>query len=151
MTGHAHIKTKMAKTGAKFGGEASGHLFFADEYYGYDDGIYAALRLARIVAQSGKKLSELVDALPKIFASPEIRIACDDDKKFGIIDTLKLQFPDAVSIDGVRVTTPDGWWLIRASNTQAALSARAEASCTDSLTRVMHAMHTALSGCGIKI
>lgn len=151
MTGHAHIKTKMSKTGAKFGGEASGHIFFADEYYGYDDGIYAALRLARIVAQSGKKLSSMIDDLPKIFASPEIRIACDDDKKFGIIDTLKTQFPDAVTIDGVRVTTPDGWWLIRASNTQAALSARAEASCADSLTRVMHAMHTALSGTGAQI
>lgn len=151
MTGHAHIKTKMAKVNAKFGGEASGHLFFADEYYGYDDGIYAALRLAHIVALSGKKLSAMIDALPKIFASPEIRIDCADDKKFAIIEALKQQFPDAVTIDGVRVTTPEGWWLIRASNTQAALSARAEASCADSLTRVMHAMHTALSGTGIKI
>ena len=151
MTGHAHIKTKMAKTAAKFAGEASGHIFFADEYYGYDDGLYAALRLARIVATSGKKLSSMIDALPKIFASPEIRIACADDKKFDIVDALKKQFPDAVTIDGVRVTTPDGWWLIRASNTQAALSARAEAANADSLTRVMHAMHTALSSCGIKI
>lgn len=151
LTGHAHIKTKMAEIGAKFGGEASGHLFFADEYYGYDDGIYAALRLARIVAESGKKLSALVDDLPKIFASPELRIDCADDKKFGVISALQQQFPNAVALDGVRVSTPEGWWLIRASNTQAALSARAEAKCADSLARVMHAMHNALSANGVSI
>jgi len=151
LTGHAHIKTKMAEIGAKFAGEASGHIFFADEYYGFDDGIYAALRLARIVAQSGTNLSSLVDALPKIFASPEMRIECADDKKFGIIEALKQQFPGAITLDGVRVTTPDGWWLIRASNTQAALSARAEASCPSSLARVMHAMHDALTANGVSI
>ena len=151
MTGHAHIKTKLAETGAKFAGEASGHIFFADEYYGYDDGIYAALRLIRLVMDSGQKLSQLIDALPAIFTSPEIRIPCADDKKFAIIDRLQQQFPDAIALDGVRVTTADGWWLIRASNTQAALSARAEASCAKSLTKVMHAMHTALATNGIGI
>ncbi len=151
LTGHAHIKTKMREIGAKFAGEASGHIFFADEYYGFDDGIYAALRLARIVAESGTKLSSLIDRLPKIFASPEMRIDCADDKKFGVIEALQKQFPNAVSLDGVRVTTPDGWWLIRASNTQAALSARAEASCADSLARVMHAMHGALTANGVSI
>jgi phosphomannomutase len=151
LTGHAHIKAKMLETGARFAGEASGHLFFADEYYGYDDGIYAALRLARIVAESGTKLSSLVDGLPKIFASPEMRIACADDKKFAVIEALQQQFPDAIALDGVRVTTPDGWWLIRASNTQAALSARAEGRCADSLARVLHAMHTALTTHGIPI
>ncbi len=150
LTGHAHIKTKLAAVGAKFAGEASGHLFFADEYYGYDDGIYAALRLARIVAESGKKLSELIDELPAIFASPEIRIDCADDKKFEVIKQLQKNLPDAAALDGVRVTTPDGWWLIRASNTQAALSARAEGSDPASLTRVMHAMHTALGDTGVK-
>lgn len=151
LTGHAHIKTKMAEVDAKFAGEASGHLFFADEYYGYDDGIYAALRLVRIVAESGKKLSELVDALPPIFASEEIRIDCADDKKFGVIEAMQKQFPDAVTIDGVRVSTPDGWWLVRASNTQAALSARAEGKCPDSLVRVMHAMHQALAANGVAL
>jgi phosphomannomutase len=151
LTGHAHIKAKLAELGGQFAGEASGHLFFADEYYGYDDGIYAALRLARIVAESGKKLSALVDALPPIFASPEMRIACADDKKFGIIAALQQQFPDAIALDGVRVTTPDGWWLIRASNTQAALSARAEGRCKDSLLKVMHAMHMALASHGVDI
>jgi len=149
LTGHAHIKTKLAETGAKFAGEASGHIFFADEYYGYDDGLYAALRLIRLVMESGKKLSELVDALPCIYASPEIRIPCADDKKFVLIDALQQQFPNAVAIDGVRVTTPEGWWLIRASNTQAALSARAESTSAQGLTKVMHAMHQALATNGM--
>lgn len=151
LTGHAIIKSKMAEIGAKFAGEASGHIFFADEYYGYDDGIYAALRLARLVAESGGKLSSLVDRLPRIFASPEIRIACDDDKKFGVIEALKTQFPDAITLDGVRVTTPEGWWLVRASNTQAALSARAESKCADSLARTLHAMHRALTNNGVAL
>ncbi len=151
LTGHAHIKTKMAQMGAKFAGEASGHIFFADEYYGYDDGIYAGLRLARIVHESGQKLSSLIDALPKIFASPEIRIDCADDKKFGIIEELKKQFPDSISLDGVRVSTPDGWWLIRASNTQAALSARAEGHNPAGLTRVLHAMHQTLAANGVAV
>lgn len=151
ITGHAHIKSKLAETGGKFAGEASGHIFFADEYYGYDDGIYAALRLVRIVAGSGKKLSELIDALPAVFASPEIRIDCADNKKFDIIAALKRQFPDAVTLDGVRVSNADGWWLIRASNTQAALSARAEGRCPQSLLRVMHNMHMALAANGVQI
>ncbi len=155
MTGHAHIKTKLAETGAKFAGEASGHIFFADEYYGFDDGLYAALRLLRIVAESGKKLSELVDTLPPLFASPEIRIPCADDKKFAVITAmaaaLAAEGATVNTLDGVRVTTADGWWLARASNTQAVLVARAEGHCADSLARVMHAMHRALSAGGVKI
>lgn len=136
MTGHAHIKTKMAETGAKFAGEASGHLFFADEYYGYDDGLYAAMRLIRLVANSGKKLSQLVDALPTLFATEEIRVPCADDKKFAVIRQLQTQFPEAVTLDGLRVSTPDGWFLIRASNTQAVLSARAEGISPEALARL---------------
>ncbi|MES2984523.1 MAG: phosphomannomutase/phosphoglucomutase [Pseudomonadota bacterium] len=151
LTGHAHIKTKLAETNACFAGEASGHIFFADEYYGYDDGIYAALRLARLVATSGQPLSALVDALPPLFTSPEIRIDCADDTKFGIIAELQKRYPDSVALDGVRVTTADGWWLIRASNTQAALSARAEGSSKESLVKVMHAMHSALQTSGIAL
>jgi len=153
MTGHAHIKTKLAETGAKFAGEASGHVFFADEYFGYDDGIYAALRLLRVVARSGKKLSELVDALPPIFASSEIRIDCADDKKFAVVaaiaDQLAANGATVNTLDGVRVTTADGWWLIRASNTQAALVARAEGHCAESLLRSLHSMHTALAANGV--
>jgi phosphomannomutase len=151
LTGHAHIKTKMPEIDAKFGGEASGHLFFADEYYGYDDGLYAALRLIRIVAESGKTLSSLIDALPPIFASEEIRIPCADDKKFGIIADLQQQFPDAIALDGVRVTTPDGWFLIRASNTQAVLSARVEGHSEAALARVLDAMHRALAGVEVEV
>ena len=151
MTGHAHIKTKLAETNAKFAGEASGHIFFADEYFGYDDGLYAALRLIRLVAASGQKLSALVDALPQLFTSPEIRIDCADDAKFAIVEKLQTQFPDAVTLDGVRVSTPEGWWLIRASNTQAALSARAEGTSAQALTGLMHAMHSALAANGITI
>ena len=151
MTGHAHIKTKLAETSAKFAGEASGHIFFADEYFGYDDGIYAALRLARIVAESGKKLSELVDALPQLFTSPEMRIDCADDQKFAVIEKMQHQFSDAITLDGLRVSTPEGWWLIRASNTQAALSARAEGNDPAALTRMLHAMHTALATNGIAL
>ena len=144
MTGHAHIKTKMPEVGAKFAGEASGHLFFADEYYGYDDGIYAALRLIRIVAQSGKKLSALIDALPALQASAEMRIDCADDKKFVVVEAIakKLSQDGATvnTLDGVRVSTPDGWWLLRASNTQAALVARAEGTSkesTDALVKML--------------
>lgn len=151
MTGHAHIKVKLREADAKFAGEASGHIFFADEYYGYDDGLYAAMRLIRLVHVSGKKLSELVDALPPIFASPEIRIDCPDDKKFAVIAALQAQFPDAETIDGVRVTTPDGWWLIRASNTQAALSARAEGTSAEGLKKVMDTMHAALTANGLAV
>lgn len=149
LTGHAHIKTKMPEVAAKFAGEASGHLFFADEYYGYDDGIYAALRLARIVYESGKKLSALVDALPPIYASPEIRIPCADEHKFAIISKLQQKFPEAVTLDGVRLSTPLGWWLIRASNTQAVLSARAEATKPAHLPKLLDAMYQALKDQGV--
>jgi phosphomannomutase len=154
-TGHAHIKTKLAETGAKFAGEASGHIFFADEYYGYDDGIYAALRLIRLVAESGKKLSELVDALPTLHASAEMRIDCADDKKFGVIDTIATQLAEqgatVNTLDGVRVSTTDGWWLIRASNTQAALVARAEGATPEALDRLMQALYQALNRNGIAL
>lgn len=144
-TGHAHIKIKLAEIEAKFAGEASGHIFYGYPSYGYDDGIYAALRLMRIVWTSGKRLAELVEALPPIFASPEKRIPCPDDKKFLVIEALQKQFPEAITLDGVRVATPEGWWLIRASNTQAALSARAESTSASGLVKVLHAMHQALA------
>lgn len=151
LTGHAHIKTKLAETNGCFAGEASGHIFFNDEYFGYDDGIYAALRLLRLTAASGKPLSELVDALPPLFTSPELRIDCPDARKFEIIRALQAQFPDAVALDGVRVSDPSGWWLIRASNTQAALSARAEGTSAQALAQQLHSMHRALAAEGITV
>lgn len=155
MTGHAHIKSKMPEVSAAFAGEASGHLFFADEYFGFDDGIYAALRLIRIVAESGKKLSELVDALPPLHASAEMRLDCPDDKKFGIVhaiaDTLTVQGAKVNTLDGVRVSTQDGWWLLRASNTQAALVARAEGNTPEATQALVLRLKELLSPHGVMV
>lgn len=130
-TGHSLIKSKMAETKAPLAGEMSGHLFFADKYYGYDDALYAAVRLVGLLSRNGSKLSDLRKALPKRVNTPEIRFPCDDVRKFSVIEevkarlvTQKASFSD---VDGMRVNTPDGWWLLRASNTQPMLVARCEA------------------------
>jgi phosphomannomutase len=154
-TGHALIKEKMRETSACFAGEASGHLFFADEYYGYDDGIYAALRVARIIAESGKKLSMLIDELPKLHASAEMRIDCDDARKFTLIEELAAELKDVGAdvntLDGVRVSTGDGWWLLRASNTQAKLVLRAEGSTQEATDKLIQMLKSKLSAKGVKI
>jgi phosphomannomutase len=154
-TGHAHFKVKMPEVNAQFGGEASGHLFFADEYFGYDDGLYAAIRLARIVAQSEQKLSSMVDALPRLFTSEELRIPCADDRKFNIIAAIATELSQEGStvnmLDGVRVSTPDGWWLLRASNTQAALVARAEGHSEEAKHRLLATLQYLLNAQGIHI
>ncbi len=128
-TGHSLIKAKMKDEHSPLAGEMSGHIFFADRYYGYDDAIYAGLRLLEILSQ-GMKLSHLAARVPKYFATPEIRIDTTDDKKFEIVDTLKNEFKKThkvIDIDGVRVDFPDGWGLIRPSNTQPVLVLRFEA------------------------
>lgn len=129
-TGHSLIKSKMAETGAKLAGEVSGHMFFADRYYGFDDALYAAVRLVSLISTSGKKLSELRAHMPRTQATPELRIPCDDTRKFDVITEVKQRLSaaktDVNDVDGVRVNTPDGWWLLRASNTQAVLVARCE-------------------------
>ncbi len=129
-TGHSLIKAKMAETGALLAGEMSGHVFFKDRYYGYDDGIYAAVRLLDILSNTDKLLSDILDKLPKTFSTEEIRLECDDDKKFQIVadiqNRLKQEGKLFCDIDGVRCDEEDGWWLIRASNTQPALVARCE-------------------------
>ncbi len=139
-TGHSLIKSKMAETGAPLAGEMSGHIFFADKYYGYDDGIYAAVRLLGLLSRSGKKLSDLHKALPQMINTPEIRFECADDRKFGVVEEITQRLlkdgAEFIDIDGVRVNTPDGWWLVRASNTQPVLVARAEASSLDGLERL---------------
>lgn len=136
-TGHALIKDKMRETNAAFAGEASGHLFFADEYYGYDDALYAATRMIRLVHEAEKPLSELVAALPILHSSDEWRIPVDESKKFGIIESLAAMLvKDGASVnqlDGVRVTNDYGWWLVRASNTDAKLVARCEGYTADGL------------------
>ncbi|MBX6322337.1 MAG: phosphomannomutase/phosphoglucomutase [Rhodospirillaceae bacterium] len=130
-TGHSLIKAKMAELGAPLAGEMSGHIFFADRYYGFDDALYAAVRLLNIVSAEGRSLAEMRDALPPVVNTPELRFPCPEDRKFKVIDEVKVRLGAAGArlsdIDGVRVQTPDGWWLLRASNTQDVLVARCEA------------------------
>jgi len=130
-TGHSLIKAKMKETGAPIAGEMSGHMFFADGYYGFDDGLYCAVRLLNYLAQSGSDLAALLDELPKVINTPEMRITVADDRKFAVMAEITARVKAAGlnvnDVDGVRVTMPDGWWLLRASNTQAALVGRVEA------------------------
>jgi phosphomannomutase/phosphoglucomutase len=130
-TGHSLIKARMKETGAKLAGEMSGHMFFADRYYGFDDALYAALRLCEIVSRSPeKKVSTYLDDWPRTFNTPEIRVDCPEEKKFGVVETAKEYFRDKyniVDVDGVRITFEDGWALLRASNTQPVLVLRFEA------------------------
>jgi phosphomannomutase / phosphoglucomutase len=129
--GHSPIKAKMQETGALLAGEMSGHLFFADDYFGFDDAIYAACRLLDLLARTGQRIDQLLADLPPAFATPEIRVDCPDAIKFAVVDAALQHFRkghDVVDVDGVRVRLPHGWGLIRASNTQPALVLRFEAS-----------------------
>lgn len=142
-TGHSLIKDKMAELKAPLAGELSGHIFFADHYYGYDDALYCAIRLMNAVCAAEGPLSSLTQHLPTLFNTPEIRIDVDEDKKFSItpqiIAHLKPTLPPSMNldeIDGVRVSGPDGWWLLRPSNTQAVLVFRAESSSQKGLERL---------------
>jgi phosphomannomutase/phosphoglucomutase len=130
-TGHSLIKAKMQESHAELAGEMSGHMFFADRYYGFDDALYAACRLMEIVAQSGQPLSAQLADLPETFTTPEIRVECPDDSKFEVVRRVTERFRRTHSIldvDGVRVLFPEGWGLVRASNTQPVLVLRFEAS-----------------------
>jgi phosphomannomutase len=152
-TGHSLIKAKMAEIKAPFAGEMSGHIFYADRWYGFDDALYVAVRLLGIVARMRGKLSDVVGALPKVVNTPELRFNCDDRRKFEVVDEvaarLRQQKADVNDIDGVRVLTPDGWWLLRASNTQAVLVARAEAHDEAGLERLKHALVEQLTASGL--
>lgn len=130
-TGHSLIKAKMKESGALLAGEMSGHIFFADRYFGFDDATYAGCRLIEILVRDKKPLSEHFKGLPESYVTPEIRIDCPDDKKFEITEQCRVFFSKhfkTIDIDGVRILLQDGWGLIRASNTQAALVLRFEAS-----------------------
>jgi len=152
-TGHSLIKAKMAETGAPLAGEMSGHIFFADKWYGFDDAEYAAVRLLGIVARSSEKLSAVRAALPQVVNTPELRFNCDDTRKFAVIDEvaarLKATGARLADIDGVRVMTADGWWLLRASNTQAVLVARAESHSEAGLERLKQALVEQLAASGL--
>ena len=152
-TGHSLIKAKMAEVGAPLAGEMSGHIFFADKWYGFDDALYAAIRLLGIVARMTVPLSDVRNALPHVLNTPELRFDCADTRKFAVIEEvaarLKAHGATVSDIDGVRVSTPDGWWLLRASNTQAVLVARAEATTPDGLDRLKAALVTQLEASGL--
>lgn len=135
-TGHSLIKARMQETGAELAGEMSGHMFFADRYYGFDDALYAACRLLEIVAASDKPLSAHLSALPPTFSTPEIRIECPDDRKFAIVNAVLAKFQphyDVIAIDGARINFGKGWGLVRASNTQPVLVLRFEAQSAELL------------------
>ena len=151
-TGHSLIKSKMAETGCPLAGEMSGHIFFADKWYGFDDALYAAVRTLGILARMDGPLSAAREALPQVINTPEVRFDCDDVRKFKVIEEVAARLrQDGATVsetDGVRVLTDDGWWLLRASNTQAVLVARAEAKTDAGLDRLKAALvgQLALSG-----
>ena len=134
--GHSLIKSKMKEEKALLAGEMSGHIFFADRYFGYDDAIYASARLLEILSLTGKKISDLLSDVPHTFNTPEIRIECPDDRKFQVVEKIKKHFSkdyDVIDIDGVRVQFKDGWGLVRASNTQPVLVLRFESKTEEGL------------------
>ena len=153
-TGHSLIKTKMRETGAPLAGEMSGHIFFAHDYYGFDDAQYAAVRLIRAVHMIGKSLTEIRGAMPDFVNTPELRFQVDESRKFAIVDEvlarLKEAGADVNGTDGARVNTPDGWWLLRASNTQDVLVARAEARSQEGLDRLMAQLDAQLTASGVE-
>ena len=146
-TGHSLIKAKMKQEHAELAGEMSGHMFFADRYFGYDDALYAACRLMEIVAASGKPLSAQLAGFPKLVSTPEIRVDCPDDMKFPVVASVAEQFKkthDIIDVDGVRVLFPEGWGLLRASNTQPVLVMRFEAPSEKLLESYRHEVESAL-------
>jgi phosphomannomutase len=154
-TGHSLIKTRMAESGAPLAGEMSGHIFFADRYYGYDDALYAAVRLLSFLARSEYSITELRDRLPQPVNTPELRFPSDDTRKFEVVrevrDRLLKAGADMNDIDGVRVRTEDGWWLLRASNTQDVLVARCEANDEAGLDRLKAALAAELRSSNVAL
>ncbi|MDD3370248.1 MAG: phosphomannomutase/phosphoglucomutase [Alphaproteobacteria bacterium] len=153
-TGHSLIKAKMAQTRSPLAGEMSGHIFFGDKYYGYDDAIYSAVRLVSLLSTSGKSLAAWRDSLPQTINTPELRFPVDEARKFVIVDEVKARLMKAEAkvndTDGVRVLTEDGWWLLRASNTQAVLVARAESKTAEGLERLKKLLIDQLKASGLK-
>ena len=153
-TGHSLIKAKMKETGAPLAGEMSGHVFFKHRWYGFDDALYAAIRLIEAVSQSGRSLTEIMDAMPKSVATPEMRFEVDEVRKFAIVDEVRERLSgDGAKVDatdGVRVSTSDGWWLLRASNTQDVLVARAEARDDAGVERLVAQIDDQLAKSGVK-
>lgn len=153
-TGHSLIKSKMKETGSPLAGEMSGHVFFADTYYGFDDALYAGVRLIAASARLGRSVTQLRGAMPAMVNTPEMRFQVDEARKFAAIEEVKTRLadsPDQVDgTDGVRVTNADGWWLLRASNTQDVLVARAESDSEDGLARLMEQIDAQLAASGLE-
>ncbi len=153
-TGHSLIKTKMKETHAPLAGEMSGHIFFANDYYGFDDAQYAAVRLIRAVRALGGSLTALKDAMPAMINTPEMRFQSSEARKFAVVDEvlarLETEGAEVNRTDGARVNTPDGWWLLRASNTQDVLVARAEAKDAAGLERLMGMINAQLAASGVE-
>ena len=155
-TGHSLIKVKLKELNSPLAGEMSGHIFIADRFYGFDDALYVAVRMVELVSNASESLAELRDQLPVWHNTPEIRIECDESRKFQVIDEVKARLAAARDtgetvndIDGVRVTGKDGWWLLRASNTQAVLVARAEAKSQAALARLITRIGDELAKSGV--
>ena len=154
-TGHSPIKAKLAELNAPLAGEMSGHIFYGDRWYGFDDAIYVAVRLLGILANSGESLAAIADRLPRTFNTPELRLDCDEARKFAIVaeiaSRLRQRGAEVIDIDGVRVKSPDGWWLVRASNTQAVIVARAEAATPEGLNRLKDQITSELAASGLAV
>lgn len=153
-TGHSLVKTKMKETHAPLAGEMSGHIFFAQDYYGFDDAQYAAVQLINAIHLIGKSLTQIRGNMPAFVNTPEMRFQIDESRKFAVIDEvlarLRAAGADVNDTDGARVNTPDGWWLLRASNTQDVLVARAEAKSQEALDRLLTQIDAQLEASGLK-
>lgn len=155
-TGHSTIKARMAETGALLAGEMSGHIFFADRYFGYDDALYAAVRLLNQIATWGdQSVAEWLNGLPRLLSTPELRIPCPGDRRYAIVDEIRTRLvargDHPITIDGVRVTTQDGWWLLRASNTLGVLVARCESNSIPGLNRLYATLRQELAQAGLEL
>src|SRR6185437_1396537 len=152
-TGHSLIKAKMAEIKAPLAGEMSGHIFYGDRYFGYDDALYAAVRLLGILSRGKDSIAALRDRLPRVVNTPELRFPCAESRKFVVVDEVRERLrragADIADIDGVRVSTGDGWWLLRASNNQDVLVARAEAKDEAGLTRLKALLTEQLKASGM--
>ena len=153
-TGHSLIKMKMKETNSPLAGEMSGHIFFAHEYYGFDDAQYAAVRFIRAAHMIGKSVTELRGAMPALVNTPEMRFQVDESRKFAVVEEvlarLEADGAEVDRTDGARVNTPDGWWLLRASNTQDVLVARAEAKDQPALDRLLAMIDDQLEKSGLQ-
>ena len=155
-TGHSFIKKKMAEICSPLGGEMSGHIFFADQYYGFDDALYASIRLLGVLGDTGIPLADFLDSLPETYNTPEVRFECDDREKHSIVEKIKNKYMKnlkgtLIDIDGIRLETDKGWWVLRASNTQPAIVARCEAKSLKGLESIVNQLIKDLEEQGIDV